>query len=86
MTRLLLCTAMILTLTASANAHDCYYREVPCTVNTPTGPVRLLHHRDGKTTSYTTADGKGTLISAKCGKYYCTYENGRLLFRMPRTK
>jgi hypothetical protein len=39
-------------------SHNCYYQGVPCTVNTPSGPVALLHHRDGKSTSYTTTDGR----------------------------
>jgi hypothetical protein len=64
---------------------DCRYQGVPCTVNTPSGPVALFHHRDGKSTSYTTTDGRsGTLVSIKCGKDYCIYNNGRLWRRVAR--
>jgi hypothetical protein len=73
-----LLSASILT-PAAAQCPAPGYQGVPCTVNTPSGPVTLLHHRDGKSTSYTTPDGRsGTLVTIKCGKDYCIYNNGRL--------
>jgi hypothetical protein len=61
------------------------YRGVDYRMNTPSGPVVFRHLRDGKSTVVTGADGRSsTLVSVKCGKDYCIYNNGRLWRRTPR--
>jgi len=49
------------------------------------GRVTFINHRDGKSTTFTTADGRhGTLVTHHCGNDFCTYLNGRLIRRAPR--
>jgi hypothetical protein len=54
-------------------------------MNTPSGPVTFVHHRDGKSTTVTRADGsRFTLVTVNCGNDFCMYHNGRLIRRIPR--
>jgi hypothetical protein len=54
-------------------------------MNTPSGPVTFVHHRDGKSTTVTRADGsRFTLVTVNCGNDHCMYHNGRLWRRTPR--
>jgi hypothetical protein len=54
-------------------------------MDTPSGHVTFVHHRDGKSTTFTKADGsRFTLVTVKCGNDYCMYHNGRLWRRTPR--
>jgi len=58
---------------------------VTYSMQTPSGSVTFRHRRDGKSTDYTTADGRhGTLVTHHCGKDFCIYNNGRLMRRTPR--
>jgi hypothetical protein len=94
MIRLLICTATILALTASANAQPYgghvtakspMRQGVNYSMDTPTGRVMLRHLRDGKTTLVTTADGqRSTLVAHACGSDWCIYRDGRLWRRNPR--
>jgi len=61
------------------------YQGVVYSMQTRSGPVTFVHHRDGKSTTFTTADGRhGTLVTHHCGNDFCTYLNGRLIRRAPR--
>ena len=93
MKKLLLVTFALLTLIVSAEAQvpplvtptTRTYQGVPYRMNTRSGPVTFIHHRDGKSTSFAFADGRhGTLITHHCGKDFCTYLNGQLFRRTPR--
>jgi hypothetical protein len=92
MTRLLICTAALLALTASANAQPPLVTSasqmrqgVDYRMNTPSGQVVLHHHYDGKSTTVTTADGsRFTLVSVRCGNAFCIYNKGRLWRRVPK--
>jgi hypothetical protein len=61
------------------------YREVPYQLQTPSGPVTIVHHRDGKRSMVTTADGsRFTLVARACGSDWCIYRDGRFWRRTPR--
>ena len=48
------------------------------------GRVTFIHHRDGKRTTFTMADGKSvTMIGGRCVSG-CAYYNARLMRRAPR--
>src|SRR5262249_61721165 len=85
MKRTLLATLALLTLTVSAQAQRWPYQGVVYSMQTRSGPVTFVHHRDGKSTSFIFADGRrGTLVTHHCGNDFCTYLNGRLIRRRPR--